>query len=158
MGSQTSEDVEIQIPARDPSVDNILRGLSFGEQVSSTRGITLNAAFRLPETLVPTRQVVSRNGETNPLYEELQQSRSSNEQLPRTYAMCQATATSTSGASDRYPRPRQPAPPDSDVRYPIQETSQQSQEHGQHPPNIAAEHVCTCPQCQPTSHFQYGQP
>ena len=150
MGSQTSEDVEIQIPARDPSVDNILRGLSFGEQVSSTP-ITLNAAFRLPETLVPTRQVGSRNGETNPLYEELQQSRSSNEQLPRTYAMCQATATGTSGASDREPRPRQPAPPDSDVRYPIQETSQ-------HPPSIATEHVCTCPQCQPTSHFQYGQP
>lgn len=158
MGSQTSEDVEIQIPARDPSVDNILRDLSFGEQVSSTRGITLNTAFRLPETLVPTRQVGSQNGETNPLYEEIQRSHSSNEQLPCTYAMCQDTATGTSGASDRYPRPSQAAPRDSDVRYPIQETSQQSQEHGQHPASIATEHVCTCLQCQPTSHFQYGQP
>lgn len=152
MGSQPSEDVDSRIPARVRSVDNILHGLPFGNQASSTRGIPLNTALDRPERFVLARGVGNPNEESNVLYEELQQSRSSTEQLPCTYTMCQATATGTSGASDRYTRQRQAALPDSDVRYPIQETSQQSQEHSQQPPSLAAENVCRCPQCQPISH------
>ena len=152
MGSQPSEDVDSHIPARVRSVNNILHGLLFGNQASSTQGITLNTALDRPERFVLARGVGNPNEGTNALYDELQQSRSSTEQLPCTYTTCQATATGVSGASDRYTRQRQAALPGSDVRYPIQETSQQSQEHSQQPPSLAAENVCTCPQCQPISH------
>ena len=158
MGSQPCEDVDSHIPARGRSVDNILRGLPFGNQGSSTRGITLNTALDRPERFVLARGVGNPNEESNALYEELQQSRNSTEQLPCTYTMCQATATGSSGASDRCTRQRQAALRDSDVRYPIQETSRQSQQHSQQPPSLAAENVCTCPQCQPISHWQYGRP
>lgn len=151
MGSQPSEDVDSPIPARGRSVDNILHGLPFGNQASSTQGI-LNTALDRPERFVLARGVGNPNEETNALYEELPQSRSSTEQLPCTCTMCQATATGSSGARDRCTRQRQAALPNSDVRYPIQETSQQSQEHSQQPPSLAAENVCTCPQCQPISH------
>lgn len=150
--SQPSDDVDSHIPARGRSVDNFLHGLPFGDQASPTRGITLNTALDRPERFVLARGVGNPNEGTNALYDELQQSRSSTEQLPCTYTTCQATATGASGASDRYTRQRQAALPGSDVRYPIQETSQQSQEHSQQLPSLAAENVCTCPQCQPISH------
>lgn len=79
VGSQPSEDVDSHILARGRSVDNILHGLPFGDQASPTRGITLNTALDRPERFVLARGVGNPNEETNALYGELQQSRSSTE-------------------------------------------------------------------------------
>ena len=86
-------------------------------------------------------------------HEEPQQLLSPNEQVACTYAEYQTTATSTLRASERYPRARQASPPDSNVRYPIQETSGQPQKRGMQPQN-PVEHACTCPTCQPSPTFQ----
>ena len=75
------------------------------------------------------------NEETNQSHEESQQLLNPNEQVTCTYAEYQTTATSTPRASERYLRPRQASPPDSDVGYPIQETSSQPQKQSMQPQN-----------------------
>ena len=157
MGRHISEDVDSHIPARDRSVDSILQGLLFGDQASQcTRDsgeTTLNETLDRPELYVPIQEMGYPNGETNQSHEEPQQLLSPNEQVTCTYAEYQTTATSTLRASERYFRPRQASPPDSNVRYPIQETSGQPQTQSMQPQN-PVEHACTCPTCQPTPTFQ----
>ena len=153
MGRQPSEDVDNHIPARDRSVDSILQGLLFGDQVSSARGTTLNEALDRPEPSVPIQEMGYPNEETNQSHEEPQHLLSPNEQLACTYAEYQTTATSTPWASERYLTPRQASPRDSDVGYPIQETSSQPQKQSMQPQN-PVEHACTCPTCQPSPTFQ----
>ena len=153
MGRQPSEDEDSHIPARDRSVDSILQGLLFGDQVSSARGTTLNKALDRPEVSVPIQEMGYPNEETNQSHEEPQHLLSPNEQVACTYAEYQTTATSTPWASERYPRLRQASPRDSDVRYPIQETSGQPQKQSMQPQN-PVEHACTCPTCQPSPSFQ----
>ena len=153
MGCQPSEDVDSHIPARDRSVDSILQGLLFGDQVSSERGTTLNEALDRPEVSVPIQEMRYANEETNQSHEKPRQLLSPNEQVTCTYAEYQTTATSTPRASERYPRLRQASPRDSDVGYPIQETSGQPQKQIMQPQN-PVEHACTCPTCQPTIIFQ----
>ena len=153
MGRQPSEDVDSHIPARDRSVDSILQGLLIGDQVSSARGATLNEALDRPEPSVPIQEMGYPNEEIRQSHEEPQQLLSPTEQVTCTYAEYQTTATSTSLARERYPRPRQASPHDSDVGYPIQETSGQPQKQSMQPQN-PVEHACTCPTCQPSPSFQ----
>ena len=154
MGRQPSEDVDSHIPARDRSVDSILQGLLFGDQVSSERGTTLNEALDRPEPSVPIQEMGYPNEEIRQSHEEPQQLLSPTEQVTCTYAEYQTTATSTLRASERYPRARQASPPDSDFGYPIQETSGQPQKHSMQPQN-PVEHACTCPTCQSSPTFQW---
>ena len=86
MGRQPSEDVDSHIPARDRSVDSILQGLLIGDQVSSTRGATLNEALDRPEPSVPIQEMGYPNEETRQAHEEPQQLLSPNEQVACTYA------------------------------------------------------------------------
>ena len=153
MGRQPSEDVDSHIPARDRSVDSILQGLLFGDQVSSERGTTLNETLDRPEVSVPIQEMGYHNEETRQSHEEPQQLLSPTEQVAGTYAEYQTTATSTLRASERYPRPRKTSPHDSDVGYPIQETSGQPQKQSMQPQN-PVEHACMCPTCQPSPSFQ----
>ena len=153
MGRQPSEVVDSHIPARDRSVDTILQGLLFGEQVSSARETILNEALDRPKLSVPIQKMGYPNEGTNQSREEPQQLLSPNEQVACTYAEYQTTATSTPWASERYPRLSQASPPDIDVRYPIQETSGQPQKQSMQPQN-PVEHACTCPTCQPSPTFQ----
>ena len=154
MGRQPSEDVDSYIPARDRSVDSILQGLLFGDQASFARETTLNEALDRPKLSVPIEEMGYPNEETNQSHEESQQLLSPNEQVACTYAEHQKrTATSTTWASERYPRLSQASPPDIDVRYPIQETSGQPQKQIMQPQN-PVEHACTCLTCQPTPTFQ----
>ena len=153
MGRQPSEVVDSHIPARDRSVDTILQGLLFGDQVSSARETILNEALDRPKLSVPIQEMGYPNEETNQSREEPQQLLNPNEQVACTYAVYQTTATSTPWASERYPSARKASPPDSDVGYPIQETSGQPQKQSMQPQN-PVEHACTCPTCQPSPTFQ----
>ena len=153
MGRQPSEDVDSHIPARDRSVDSILQGLLFGDQVSSELGTTLNEALDRPEESVPIQEMGYPNEETRQSHEEPQQLLSPTEQVACTYDEYQTTVTGTPRASERYPRLRQASPLYSDVRYPIQETSGQPQKQGMQPQN-PVEHACTCPTCKPSLIFQ----
>ena len=117
------------------------------------RGTTLNEALDRPEVSVPIQEMGYPNEEIRQSHEEPQQLLSPNEQVACTYAEYQTTATSTLRASERYPRLRQASPRDSDVGYPIQETSGQPQKQSMQPQN-PVEHACTCPTCQPSPSFQ----
>ena len=153
MGRQPSEDVDSHIPARDRSVDSIPQGLLFGDQVFYERGTTLNEALDRPEVSVPIQEMGYPNEETRQSHEEPQQLLIPTEQVACTYAEYQTRATSTPLARERYPRPRQASPHDSDVGYPIQETSGQPQKQSMQPQN-PVEHACTCPTCQSSPTFQ----
>ena len=104
-------------------MDSILQGLLFGDQASFARETTINEALDRPEPYVPIQEMGYPNVKTNQSHEEPQHLLSPDEQVACTCAEYQTTATSTSRASERYPRPRQASPPDSDGGYPIQETS-----------------------------------
>ena len=96
---------------------------------------------------------------TNQSHEEPQQLLSPSEELARTYAEYQTTATSTSRVSERYPRPRRVSPPDSDIGYPIQETSGQPQKQRLQPqnPGRACMHVSYVPGPHLSSKFIKGR-